>query len=148
MSNMSCNNSNAVTPWVGFRDLENHLDRIFHGAATPTGSGNWMPPMDIYETDDAYVLEADLPGVRKEDIGLQIVEDRIILKGARKREAAENNKGYQHYERTEGQFERTFRIRGGVDSEKVEARFENGVLTVQMPKPETAKPRQIDVKVS
>lgn len=147
MSNMSCNN-NTLTPWVGFRDLENHLDRIFHGVATPSGSGNWMPPMDIYETDDAYVLEADLPGVKKEDIGLQIIEDRLVLKGSRKREMDEANKGYQHYERAEGQFERSFRIRGGVDGDKVEARFENGVLTVQMPKPEAAKPRQIDVKLS
>lgn len=147
MSNMSCSN-NALTPWVGFRDLENHLDRIFHGVATPSGAGNWMPPMDIYETQDAYVLEADLPGVKKEDIDLQVIEDRLVLKGSRKREVSEENQGYQHHERIEGQFERSFRIRGGVDGDKVEARFENGVLSVTLPKPETAKPRQIDVKLS
>ena len=127
--------------------MENQLERIFNGA--PAGrSTDWMPPVDIHETNDAYVLEADLPGLKKEDIEVQVVEDRITLKGTRKREENAESKGYRRYERAVGQFERSFRIAGGVDASKVEAKFEHGVLTVTLPKPEEAKPRQIDVKVS
>lgn len=138
-------NCNTLSPWAGFRELENHLERVFHGNANP---GAWMPPVDIYETADAYILEADLPGMKKEDIAVQVLQDRVSIKGARKRPQREGETGYRRYERAEGQFERNFRINGGVDAEKVEAKFENGVLTVTLPKPETAKPRQIDVKVN
>lgn len=150
MNNMTCNtNSNCTTtPWAGFRELENQLERIFHGG-TPSGvSGTWMPPVDLYETADAYVMEADLPGLKREDIEVQVVEDRISIKGTRKRAEVPDSKGYRRYERAEGRFERNFRIHGGIDAAKVEAKFEHGVLTVNLPKPETAKPRQIDVKVS
>lgn len=148
MNNITCKTNNALSPWTGFRDLENHLERIFHGVETPSGSGSWMPPVDIHETDDAYVLQADLPGMKKEDIDVQIVEDQITLRGSRTREDRSESKGYRRYERAEGKFERSFRIRGGVDATKVEAKFEHGVLTVTLPKPEEAKPRQIEVKVS
>lgn len=147
MNNVTCNTNRTLSPWAGFRDLEHQLERIFQGAPA-SGSATWMPPVDIHETADAYVLEADLPGMKKEDIEVQILEDRISLKGSRKRPEREETKGYRRYERAEGQFERSFRISGGVDAEKVEAKFEHGVLTVTLPKPETAKPRQIDVKVS
>lgn len=148
MNNITCNKENVLSPWTGFRDLENQLERIFHGAETPSGAGAWMPPVDIRETNDAYVLEADLPGLKKEDIEVQIVEDRITLKGERKREMESEDKGYRRYERAEGKFERSFRIRGGVDASKVEAKFEHGVLTVTLPKPEESKPRQIEVKIN
>lgn len=139
-----------VFPWAGFGELEQQLERLIN---TSTGSGqtqsaNWMPPVDIHESEDAYTLVADLPGMKKEDISVNIVEDRVTLKGGRKREERHEEKGYRRYERAEGTFERSFRINGGVDASKVEAIFENGVLTVKLPKPEETKPRQIEVKVS
>lgn len=151
MKDLTCktnSNCNTLSPWTGFRDLEHQLERVFRGDAPVSGSGAWMPPVDIHETDDAYVLEADLPGMKKEDIEVQVLEDRISLKGSRKREERAEEKGFRRYERAEGTFERSFRINGGIDAAKVEAKFEHGVLTVTLPKPETSKPRQIDVKVS
>lgn len=139
-----------VFPWAGFGELEQQLERMFNtGSTSEQQPGTtWLPPVDIHESDDAYTLVADLPGMKKEDITVSIVEDRITLKGSRKREERHEEKGYRRYERAEGTFERSFRINGGVDGAKVEATFENGVLTVKLPKPEETKPRQIEVKVS
>lgn len=139
-----------VFPWAGFGELEQQLERLINPTTAPgqTQNANWMPPVDIHESEDAYTLVADLPGMKKEDISVNIVEDRVTLKGSRKREERHEEKGYRRYERAEGTFERSFRINGGVDAAKVEATFENGVLTVKLPKPEETKPRQIEVKVS
>ena len=139
-----------VFPWSGFGELEQQLERMFNPASTsaPTATAMWMPAVDIHETEDAYTLVADLPGMKKEDLTVSIVEDRVTIKGSRKREETHEEKGYRRYERAEGSFERSFRINGGVDAAKVEATFENGVLTVRLPKPEETKPRQVEVKVS
>lgn len=140
---------NTRIAWPTFGELEQQLDRMLSNTTenpeqAPLG---WSPAIDIHETEDAYILEADLPGMRKEDIDLKVVEDRVTLSGARQRSAEHNEKGYRRYERTEGRFERSFRLRGGIDGSKVDAHFEHGVLTVKLPKPEEAKPRQIEVKV-
>lgn len=139
-----------VFPWAGFGDLEQQLERLINANSAPQQSqgANWMPAVDIHESEDAYTLVADLPGMKKEDISVNVVEDRVTLKGSRKREERHEEKGYRRYERAEGTFERSFRINGGVDAAKVEATFENGVLKVKLPKPEETKPRQIEVKVS
>lgn len=151
MNNIACNTSkNACSPWAGFQELESQLDRIFHGNATPVrnATGVWAPAVDIYETTDAYVLHADLPGVTKEDIEVQVLEDQVAIRGTRKRVQPVEEKGFRRYERAEGRFERSFRIKGGIDAGKVDARFENGVLTLTLPKPEEAKPRHIEIKVN
>ena len=104
--------------------------------------------MDIHETDDAYNLEADLPGLTREEIEVKVIEDRVTIRGTRKQENSKEEKGILHRERIQGAFERSFRLRGGIDGSKVEAHFENGVLSVKLPKPEETKPRQIEVKIT
>jgi HSP20 family protein len=151
MNNIACNMTKcAPSPWTGFRELESQLDRIFHGNATPVRNtaGVWAPAVDIYETAEAYVLHADLPGMTKEDIEVQVLEDQVAIRGNRKRVQPTEEKGFHRLERAEGRFERSFRIKGGIDASRVEARFENGVLTVTLPKPEEAKPRQVEIKVN
>ena len=140
----------SAFPWAGFSELEHQLDRLFGGdvMSAQGTSGTWIPPVDISETDTAYILEADLPGMTKDDISVTVLEDRITLKGNRTREEKHEEKGYRRFERAEGSFERSFRINGGVDADHIDAKFENGVLTVTLPKPEEAKPRQIEVHVS
>lgn len=141
---------NVSFPWAGFSDLEQQLDRIFRAeqASGQRADRSWMPPVDIHETDTAYILEADLPGMTKDDISVTIHEDRVTLKGTRKREEKQEEKGFRRYERAEGAFERSFRINGGIVAAHVEAAFANGVLTVTLPKPEEAKPKQVEVKFS
>lgn len=149
MNNIACNsNKNACAPWGGFQELESQLDRIFRGPSARPASGVWAPPVDIYETAEAYVLHADLPGVTKEEIEVQVVENQIAIRGTRKLAHTVEEKGYRRFERGEGRFERSFRVREGIDASKVEAKFENGVLTVTLPKPEEARPRQIEVKIN
>lgn len=140
----------AAFPWAGFSELEQQFDRLFgiEPVAGQTASGAWLPAVDIHETDAAFILEADLPGLKLEDIHVSVLDDRITISGARKREEKHEEKGYRRYERAEGEFERSFRINGGIDVARVEASFEQGVLTVTLPKPEAAVPKQIDVKVS
>lgn len=149
MNNVSrCNIENAASPWAGFQELENQLERVFYGPRVRSPQAAWAPAVDIYETADAYVLQADLPGLKREDIEVQVVENQISIRGTRKREERSKEKGFRRNERAEGRFERSFRIKDGIDPSKVEAQFENGVLTVTLHKPEETKPRNIEVKIN
>ena len=141
---------NNSFPWPAFNDLEHQLERIFSAPnqSACTTSGVWSPPVDIHETDDAYHLEVDLPGLTRKEIDVKVVEDRVTIKGTRKNESVEEEKGYRRRERVEGAFERSFQLRGGIDGSKVEARFEDGVLSVKLPKPEETRPKQIEVQVN
>lgn len=138
----------GLAPWAGFRDLEDRLSRIFDSAPLENvDQREWMPSVDLHETEDAYILEADLPGMKKEDINLSITDGVVTLKGNRTREDWKQDQNTRRVERSYGAFQRSFRIPGGVDSGKVEAAFEQGVLKVKLPKPESTRPRQIDVQV-
>lgn len=139
-----------VAPWVGLGELENRLQQIFNNWPADVEGANgseWLPAVDVAEEADRYVLTADLPGMSREDIDLSITDDVVTLKGSRKTESEEKKKGYHRIERSYGSFQRAFRIPGGVDNAKVEASFKNGVLSVSLPKPETTRPKQIDVKI-
>lgn len=134
---------------TAFRDLEGRINRVFNNLGfEPEQAGvAWTPAVDLHEGEDAYTLEADLPGLGKDDIQLSITDDVVTLKGTRKQENEKRTEGYHRIERVYGSFQRSFRIPGGIDARKVDASFEHGVLRVTLPKPEERKPRQIDVKV-
>ena len=132
-------------PWKGFREIERHLDQVFGGF--PQKVEAWAPAVDLSETEDAYTLEADLPGIGKDDIAVSVEDDVVTLKGTRKEEREENSKGYHRVERRQGEFRRAFHLPGGVDAEKVQAEYLNGVLKIHLPKPEARKPKQIAVSV-
>ena len=139
----------SASPWSPFRSLESELDRLFNGLSGREEETwtTWSPAVDLREDETAYHLEADLPGVAQKDVTLSIENNIISLKGERKREEKGAEKGYRYIERTQGSFERAFRLPEGVDAEKVTASYEHGVLHVTIPKPEQAKPKQIEVKV-
>lgn len=136
--------------WPSLRELEGRMNRIFAGfPLEPEQAGvAWTPAVDLHETDDAYTLEVDLPGMKKEDIELSITDDVVTLKGSRKQETEKKTDRYHRVERSYGSFQRSFRIPGGIDSGKVEACFDQGVLKITLPKPEERKPKQIEVKVN
>jgi HSP20 family protein len=142
-------NRYGLVPWNPLRDVEDRFGRLFADLApTPEGGHrDWTPSVDVSETEDAYVIEADLPGLDKKDIELSVHDTVVTIKGERKSEKEEKGDKYHRIERSHGVFQRSFNLAGGFDGEKVEADFRNGVLRVTLPKREEAKPKQIDVQV-
>ena len=128
----------------GLRLFQDTVNRMLdQNAARP-----WVPAVDIFETENEWVLKADLPDVKLEDVDIQIENGNLTLKGERKFQKEESGKGYQRVERSYGTFARYFSLPDTVDSENVRADYANGVLTVKLPKKEVAKPRSIKVQVN
>ena len=115
---------------------------------TPTGGNGsavarrWIPAMDLVETDDHYVLTADLPGLTEGDINLEFEGDVLTLSGERTSEHSERKEGFYRLERSTGTFSRSLTLPEGIDPEAVTATFDKGVLEVRIPKPEQRKPRK------
>ncbi len=135
-----------LSPWSALRELESQFGRLF---GEMTGASDWMldPPVDITETPEAYILEADLPGVEKTNLEVTCVDNVVTLKGERRNVKKEEDGGCFRAERRYGRFERSFEIPGGFENDRVEAAFTDGVLRVTLPKREETKPKQISVKV-
>lgn len=110
------------------------------------GTRTWLPAVDIFESDEAFVATADLPGVKKDDLDISIEDSVLTVSGERRFDNDEANGNFRRIERAYGTFRRSFTLPRGVDSTKVEANFQDGVLTLTMPKSETAKSRKIKVK--
>ena len=115
------------------------------GEEVTWGQGIWAPPVDIYETDEAFVLKTELPGFTKDDVDIKIQGDQLILRGERKRETEAKEEQYHRIERAYGRFERAFWLPTTVDSEKIQATFKDGILELRLPKSETAKPKRIAI---
>jgi HSP20 family protein len=108
----------------------------------------WAPAVDIVETENELILKADVPGVDLKDIDIQLENGTLTVKGERKLEKEEKNKGFHRMERSYGSFVRIFTVPDTVDAEHVKAAYEAGVLTITLPKKEVAKPKAIKVQVS
>jgi HSP20 family protein len=106
---------------------------------------SWLPPVDIQETDDAFRLTAELPGLTRDDINITLENNVLRLSGERKFEKDVKKESYHRIERSYGQFTRSFALPQQVNGEKVQASFENGVLAVTVPKAEASKPRKIAI---
>jgi HSP20 family protein len=140
------------TPFADVEDFPNGLrlfqDTVNRLLSDQTATRPWAPLVDIFETDNELVLKADVPGVELKDIDIQIENGTLTLKGERKFEKEEKNKGFHRLERSYGSFIRYFTVPETVDSENVKAEFQHGVLTVTLPKKEIAKPKAIKVQIS
>ncbi|HSL99280.1 MAG TPA: Hsp20/alpha crystallin family protein [Candidatus Limnocylindria bacterium] len=138
-----------------FRDittLQDRMNQLFgnfpdrgHGREEGLGKGVWMPAVDIYETKDAICVRAELPGVDKDAIGVEVKDGVLVLRGERKFEKEVKEENYHRIERSYGIFHRSFTLPSSVDGEKVTARMKDGVLQVDLPKKEQAKPKQIKI---
>jgi HSP20 family protein len=145
----------ALARWNPAQDLmpmREEIDRLFNqflrkgdGEEGAWMRGTWAPPVDIYETDDAFVLKAELPGFSKDDVNIELHENRLTMRGERKRETEAKEEQYHRIERAYGRFERTFWLPTTVDAEKIQANFNDGVLELRLPKRETAKPKRIAI---
>jgi HSP20 family protein len=142
----------ALVRWDPIRELDslqgdmNRLfDRFFEGRAPNSGSRRWIPAMDLVETEDALVLRGDLPGMTEEDVDIEIKDNLLTVSGERKSENEEKGEGFHRVERAFGRFSRSLNLPQGIDPEKVEAKFDNGVLEVRIPKPAEAKPTRVQI---
>ena len=106
---------------------------------------NWKPVVDIYDTEDKFVINAELPGVDKKDIVIDVKDRLLTLKGERSSEKEVKEDKYHRRERAYGSFERVFTLPAEIDPDQIKADFKNGILKIDIPKPEEQKPRQITV---
>jgi HSP20 family protein len=107
----------------------------------------WSPAMDVVETEDNYVLRADLPGVSEGDVKIELDDNVLTISGERKSAHKEAKEGYYRVERAYGSFSRTLKLPEGVDADSISASFDRGVLEVNVPKPEQRKPRRVEIAV-
>ena len=131
---------------AGLRLFQDSINRLLSDDGVRTRP--WAPAVDILETENEIVLKADVPGVELKDIDIQLENGTLTVKGARKMENEEKNKGFHRMERSYGSFVRVFTVPETVDAEQVKAGYEAGVLTITLPKKEIAKPKAIKVQVS
>lgn len=135
------------------RNLQEEMNRLFASAFSRTFddelmSGAWTPSVDIYENKDQVVLEAELPGMKPEDVNISIENNVLTIQGERKFEKKEEKDNYHRIERRYGSFTRSFTLPPTIDPERITAEFDNGVLRLTMVKREEAKPRRIEIKAT
>jgi HSP20 family protein len=150
---------NALTRWDPFRELEemqHRLSSVLGRQSQARQSGDkesitvaeWAPVVDITEDEQEYLIKADLPEVQKEGVKVTVENGVLVLAGERRLEKEDKNRKYHRIERSYGSFARSFSLPDDADSSRVHAEFKEGVLKLHIPKSESARPRQIEVKIS
>ena len=147
----------TIVRWDPFRNmstLQDRINRIFDETTSRSqdydvevSQCDWRPVVDIYDSEKAIVVNAELPGVSKESITLDVKGNILTLKGERKSDAEVSKENYYRMERCFGTFERAFTLPSTVDPGKITANFKDGVLKIEIPKPEGKKPKQISINV-
>jgi len=147
----------AIIRWEPARELQSiqqEMNRLFGTFFdSPAGAGDggalrrWIPAMDLIEEDDRYVLRADLPGVREDEVHVELEDNVLTISGERKSEHEERKEGLYRLERASGSFSRSLTLPEGIDPDSIQARFDKGVLEVRVPKPEQRKPRRVAISV-
>jgi HSP20 family protein len=148
----------ALIRWEPVRELntiQNEMNRLFNTFfEAPTAPGNgpaqtrrWIPAMDLVESDNDFLLRADLPGLGEEDVNIELEDNILTISGERKAEHEERKEGYYRVERSSGTFSRSLTLPEGVNPDGVRASFDRGVLEVRIPKPEERKPRKVAISV-
>ena len=145
----------TLTRWEPFRgatSLQDQINRVFNDVLERTGEESsltaWAPAVDIYETEHELVLKADLPDIDPKDLDIRVENNILTIRGERKFEKQVNEDKYLRVERSYGSFARSFTLSNTVNAEAIKADYQNGVLTLTIPKREEAKPKQIKVNVN
>jgi HSP20 family protein len=123
------------------------VDRLFDSFfGTDREQGRrWVPPVDLVEAEDHFVLKADLPGLAEEDVAIEVQDGTLTISGERNAEHEQRERGWYRIERSFGSFRRSLTLPDGVDPEAISASFDRGVLEVRIPKPEERKPRRVEI---
>ena len=144
----------AVVQWDPWREIEDMFDRYTRAVGHPraggqdvAATGDWAPRVDIAETDKEFVIKAEIPEVKKEDVKVAVDNGILTIQGERKQEKEEKGKKFHRVERCYGSFTRSFTLPNNVNETKIKASFKDGMLSLQIPKAEEAKPKAIEIKV-
>lgn len=144
----------ALIRWEPVREmdtLQSEMNRLFDGFFGARANGaagrRWIPAMDLVETESDFVLRADLPGMREDDVVIEVKDNVLTVSGERKAEHENRDEGYYRVERAFGGFSRSLTLPEGVDAESVTANFDAGVLEVRISKPAERKPQRIQIGV-
>jgi HSP20 family protein len=134
---------------MGMQDEMNRMLRGFLGRTpvrTMEEGGVWYPAVDIEDETDKYVIKAELPGLKQEDIKITLNDGTLTFSGEKKAEHKEKHEGYHCYERYSGKFQRSFTLPTQIKGDKIKANFKNGILEIDVPKSEEVKPKEIEIK--
>jgi HSP20 family protein len=140
----------AIVRWEPMRELtslQSEMNRLFN-AFFENGESrtrHWTPAMDLVEADGQLVLKADLPGLTEDDVQIEVSDNVLTVSGERKSEHVDRKEGFYRMERAFGSFSRSLTLPEGVDSDRIEASFDNGVLEVKIPKPEEVRPKRVSI---
>jgi HSP20 family protein len=141
-------------PFEGLSRLHNRINDLFdeglgRARTLPSATaGVWMPPVDILESKDAYLIRAELPGMKNEDFNLVVNDGTLTLSGERKSEPLTDGVAYHRAERVNGKFSRSFYLPQSVQQDGIKANYRDGILEIHVPKAEEAKPRQIAITLN
>jgi HSP20 family protein len=139
------------SPLTELASLQNDMARMMDTFFTPRpgngGGSSWLPAADVTETDDALVLSFDLPGLKQDEINIELEDNVLTVSGQRERKHERKGENFYRWERRFGQFARSVALPAGITESDIQATYENGVLEVQVPKPEEHKPKKIQIGV-
>jgi HSP20 family protein len=139
-------------PFRNLMRIQDEINRVFDLSMgrpfTETAEAEWAPAVDVYEDENNIYVKAELPGLTEKDVDVNIMDNNLVIKGQKKKEEEKKEKNFYRLERTYGEFYRSIPLPATVDAEKVKASFKQGVLEIEMPKKEEAKPKQIKVKAA
>jgi len=145
----------AIVKWDPFREIEDMFDRYTKAVGWPqrsgqelTAAGDWAPRVDIVEADKEFIIKAEIPEVKKEDVKVTVDSRVLTIRGERRREKEEKDKKFHKIERYYGSFTRSFTLPDDVDETKIEAIFKDGMLNLHLPKASGEKSKKIEVKVT
>lgn len=144
----------AIVKWDPWREMEDLFDRYAKSAGLPRSASqeplatqDWSPRVDISETDGEFLIKAELPEVKKDDVHVSVDNGVMTLRGERRQEKEEKGKKFHRIERHYGSFSRSFTLPDNVDASKIKATFKDGMLNLQLPKTTKSKPKSISVSI-
>lgn len=144
----------SVTRWDPFQDLQSFRDEMNRAVSRWFGREEgeepaprrWMPALDVTETQDAYHIDVEVPGLRPEDINVTVDQGVLTIQGERRSEEEKGDRSYHRIERRYGSFRRSISLPRDVDASRIQANYDNGVLRLEVPKTESSQPKRIEVK--
>lgn len=147
----------SLVRWDPFRNmvtLQDRINRLFEDAfpgpaegGEDLAAGAWRPLVDIFDAESGVVIKIDLPGVSKEDVSVEVKDNILYIQGERKADSSVPDDRFYRRERVCGTFQRSFAMQAAIAPDRIKASFKNGVLTIEVPKPETEQPRQVSVNI-